>query len=422
MTVPLLLMKMRRAIFLLHLTTGCISSVVIFFLSATGLLLAWQQPVTAWQERAYRSTPLAVQQVLPLDRLLFIAAASALDTPKAVTIAADPRAPVAIEFDHARRLFLDRWSGRVLGPGAQRTRIFFEKVTSLHRWFGFSPREHGAAKRVKAAFDLAFLLMIVTGLILWLPNIRTWRRFRAATLWRSNLAGRARDWNLHNAVGIWFALPLAIVALTGAILAYGWMTALLYRVTLSPVAAAHDVRPKQKEKNQSSIAIDGGRAGSLESIFREVTQQFPQWKSLDMTMPQNDRTIAVRVDFLSEARPDRQVSLFFDRATGALLRQTTFAALPPGGKLRAFTKYVHTGQAGGLPGETAAGFTALSACFLVWTGLAMALRRFMTLRSADKREMVRVGTNPLVRRNCEPGQNNPDETVCPRILSIPENK
>ena len=47
---------------------------------------------------------------------------------------------------------------------------------------------------------------------------------------------------------------------------------------------------------------------------------------------------------------------------------------------RRWVRFLHTGEALGLPGQTLAGLASAAAALLVWTGLSLALRRFMRWR------------------------------------------
>lgn len=368
-------MKLRRAVFLLHLTTGCVAGTVIFFLAGTGFLLAWQKPATAWAERGYATPPPPDTVPVPLDRLVAFAAMHEGREPSAVIVKSDPAAPIEVDFGSERRLFLNRFSGAAVGAGATRTRAFFGVVTALHRWFGAPLKDHAAARLAKGAFTLAFLVLIVTGLFLWIPRNWNWGRVKAGAILRFGLSGRARNWNLHNVLGIWAALPLGIIALTGAILAYGWMTALLYLATGSVPPRVSKTTQAQSRKHKTAVA-PGESGVPLEQILENAGREGAGWQSIRIAPPNPaDARISAEVDYADGGRPDRQVGMVFDRETGAVVRLTTFSSISLGQRLRAFTKYVHTGEAGGAAGETIAGLTALACCFLVWTGLAMVLQR-----------------------------------------------
>lgn len=373
-------MKLRRTIFLVHLMAGCVVGAVVLFLAATGFLLAWQKAVLAWQERSYHSTPLPSHpSALPLDALAAIAGASSGRKPESITLRSDREAPAEIDFGRTRRLFLDRYSGAVLGAGATRARAFFDTVTGLHRWFGMSTEHHASAKLVKGAFSLALLLMIFTGAFLWLPRSWSRQRLSVAAFPRWGLRGRARDWNVHNVVGLWAGIPLAVIALTGAILAYGWMTSLLYFATGSRPA---QLAPAQRSEARTISSVHHAVSVTMQQVFDEIQREANGWRSIRIVLPEaGDHKIEAIVDFSDGGRPDQQAAMEFDRASGNLVRFTTFSSFSLGKQLRSFVKYVHTGEAGGWAGETLAGLTSLACCVLVWTGLAMALRRRRTKRS-----------------------------------------
>ncbi len=49
-----------------------------------------------------------------------------------------------------------------------------------------------------------------------------------------------------------------------------------------------------------------------------------------------------------------------------------FDAFSPGRKTCTWGRWLHTGEAGGIVGQTIAGIASLAAFLLVWTGLALA--------------------------------------------------
>ena len=68
--------------------------------------------------------------------------------------------------------------------------------------------------------------------------------------------------------------------------------------------------------------------------------------------------------------------LTMNRSTAEVLKWEPYAAASTGRKLRVWVRGLHTGEALGFIGQTVAGLASLGGCFLVWTGMAMAWRRF----------------------------------------------
>ena len=69
------------------------------------------------------------------------------------------------------------------------------------------------------------------------------------------------------------------------------------------------------------------------------------------------------------------IQLWADPFTGRILREERWADLSPGRKARVWMRFLHTGEALGAGGQLVAGIASLGAAVLVWTGLALALRR-----------------------------------------------
>jgi uncharacterized iron-regulated membrane protein len=58
------------------------------------------------------------------------------------------------------------------------------------------------------------------------------------------------------------------------------------------------------------------------------------------------------------------------------VRWEPFSSYTKGRQLRSFLRFAHTGEVAGIIGQTIAGLASLGGVFLVYTGLALAWRRF----------------------------------------------
>jgi uncharacterized iron-regulated membrane protein len=77
-------------------------------------------------------------------------------------------------------------------------------------------------------------------------------------------------------------------------------------------------------------------------------------------------------------RPDLRAQLSLDRASGEVVKWEPYSSQSLGRRLRSWLRWVHTGEAGGIAGQTVAGLASAGAAVLVWTGIALAWRRFLT--------------------------------------------
>jgi uncharacterized iron-regulated membrane protein len=371
---------MRRILFWSHLAAGSAAGLVILVMSVTGFLLAFERQIKAWADN--RALPPVKTAGAPLaaEDLIARAGIAGGAAPAMLTLRSDLSAPAELAFGRERVLFLDPYTGAVLGEGSTATRAFFETVESWHRWLGAGGTNREFGRRVTGACNLLFLLVVMTGPFLWLPRRWNWQNVGAVLRFRSGLRGRARDWNWHNVTGIWCAVPLFFVVLTAVVMSYGWANNLLYRLagTEPPVQAG---RPGSR--------LEGGRQErqrdrkpdwrGLERLVARAKQQSPAWTSMSARLSPGP-SLVFMIDEGSGGQPQKRAQLTLDRKTGEVVRWEPFSSNNAGRKLRTLARFVHTGEAGGWIGQAIAAVACAGAALLVWTGLALAVRRFWSWR------------------------------------------
>jgi uncharacterized iron-regulated membrane protein len=72
-------------------------------------------------------------------------------------------------------------------------------------------------------------------------------------------------------------------------------------------------------------------------------------------------------------------------ATGEVMRWEPFAAANMGRKLRVLARVLHTGEVGGVIGQLVAALASAGGAFLVYTGAALAWRRFRSWTGRSRR-------------------------------------
>jgi uncharacterized iron-regulated membrane protein len=371
------IVPIRKTFFWLHLAAGVTAGLVILLMSVTGVLLAFERQVIAYAERGLRVTPAEASRApLPLSRIVAAAAAPG-ETPSNVIVRSDRLAPVAVSFGRERTVFVNPYTGAVLGEGAPRVRGFFETNKSLHRWLALKGKGRDRGKAVTGAANLVFLFIVLSGLVIWIPRRRSRTAFRNAMFFRRGLRGRARDFSWHHVLGIWAFLPLVAIVFSATVISYPWATRLVYR-------AFGSTPPKQQQQpseRPEGAQVDAAALDRLATAARAAAAtSAPDWQSLSLRLPfPPEGNVAVALDRGNGARPDRRSQLMFDPATAGLVEHKTYAQQESGQKARSWLRWIHTGEAGGVPGQFVAMLASAAAVVLVWTGLALALRRFARL-------------------------------------------
>jgi uncharacterized iron-regulated membrane protein len=381
----------RKILFWLHLVAGVVAGAVILVMSATGVLLTYEKQMLAWSDRtAAAQPPDAAASRRDVDAL--IAAARAVEGAEPVTgisMSSVAGAPALVTRGQ-RTIAVNAYTGAVIGDASPRLRAFFRGVTSWHRWLGVDGPGRTLTRAITGWSSLLFVVLIVSGPFLWLPRVWTTARLRAITFFRGGLRGKARDFNWHNVIGIWSFVPLLIVMLGALPISFPWANAAVYRLAgEAPPAAAARPRPAGPEGPRGAAAAEGSVAPvvSLSAAWAVAERHVADWRAISLRMPANAKApLTFTIDRGTGGQPQLRGTLTVDRATTNVVRWETFDAQTAGRRLRSFARFAHTGEVFGLPGQTIAGLASAGAVVLVWTGLALALRRFAAWRkrrSAD---------------------------------------
>jgi uncharacterized iron-regulated membrane protein len=343
----------------------------------TGILLSYEKQITYWANTRNHNAepPNAEAKRIPLQTLLQNARDAKKAEPSAITLRSEATAPAEVSFGREGLLFLNSYSGQVLGEGSPGVRNFFRHVTDWHRWLGAQGENRNIARAITGACNLGFFFLVVSGFFLWWPQRFSRNALRNITWFRRGLPGKARNFNWHNTIGFWSAVPLFIVVLSAVVISYTWAGNLVYRIVgETPPArrtqanAGSGTLKAATEKSESSMSLD--------VLWARAEQQGAGWQSITLQLsPSGDAPLTFAIDRGSGGQPQKRAQLVLDRKTGNVVRYEPFSSYSTGRQLRSILRFAHTGEVLGVVGQTIAGVVSLGGAFLVWTGLALALRR-----------------------------------------------
>ena len=370
--------KLRKIIFWCHLPVGAIAGIVILIMCVTGVLLAYEKQITSWADtRGYRSAPPSPgAQRLPVETLIAKARETRNANPTAVTLKSDPAAPAEIAFGREVTLFVNPYTGSVYGEGSKKVRSFFRNVTDWHRWLGAKGDNRNVARAITGACNLGFLFLVMSGFYLWWPRNWNLKALRSVTWFRRGLPARARDFNWHNVIGFWSAVPLFIVVLSAVVISYTWAGNLVYRIVgeTPPTPRATQPAPANANNNKSPVDL----TSNLNAGWLRAEQQVSDWRSISMQLPASaSAPLTFNIDSGTGGQPQKRAQLVLDRTTGEVTKWEPFSTFTRGRQLRSILRFAHTGEVAGIAGQTIAGLVSLGGAFLVFTGLALAIRRLL---------------------------------------------
>ena len=400
----------RSIIFWMHLAAGLIAGAAIGIMCFTGTALAFENELVAWAERdARRVTPPAPDAArLPLgDLLKKVREAQPEARPAGIVVAANPREAVAFTLGREGALYANPYTGEIRTPASAAMRDFMRLMTDWHRYLARSGDNRAIGKAINGACNIAFFVLAVSGLYLWIPRTWSWRGVKAIALFNFKFSGKARDFNWHNTIGLWSAPVLIVLTLTALPISYRWAGNLIYSL-------AGEEAPVQGGPGAGAApAIDipkppeGTRPLSQDALLVTAQKLSPGWETITLRLgggfggrgsggprPAGETPRSEpRAERNPEARPAASpatvtvkvpgswprtatTTLTLNPYTGEELKREGFGDFSTGRQIRTWTRFLHTGQALGWGGQFIAGLACLGGCFLVYTGFALSWRRF----------------------------------------------
>jgi uncharacterized iron-regulated membrane protein len=394
-------MTLRRILFWLHLSAGSIAGIFILIMCVTGVCLAFERQINAFADSWGRPPVQMGTARLAVDDLMQDGARDTAGL-TAVTVSSHGRVPVALAYGRQRIVFVDPYTGKTLGESSKKSRALLAGLERWHRALGAELRSHGPGRPIADAANALFLVLLLSGAVLWWP--RKWKRsnFRSVAVWRRAVTGKAAHWNRHHVIAMYCALPLLVVVTSGVIMSYTWANNLLYTLTGS---APPPPRTAQQENGAGGGARHRHRGEQaaerqgvpLQQLFAKAEAKMAGWQSVSLQWTPDAPVAVFQIDRGNGGQPNKRAQLTLDKATGQERRWEPFDSYSTGRQWRAWARFLHTGEAGGMIGQVVATAATLGGVLLVWTGLAMAWIRFRQTIAVNRAAKAARDESPALR-------------------------
>lgn len=208
-------MTFRKIILKIHLYLGLTCGLIASFSGLTGSLYVWQPEITAFLNPKL----LTVENFETINERSFLKTAASLseihkDSITQLLLPYREQQTISILFKNGKTLYYHPVTQNFLGE--KTTSIsFFEYLLSLHRTLGI----RNIGKYIIGGSTVLFLIFLLTsGAYIW------WKIYVNNLLkgfkinW--NQKKSKLNFNIHKALGIYFLIPLAIIAFSGAYFTY----------------------------------------------------------------------------------------------------------------------------------------------------------------------------------------------------------
>jgi uncharacterized iron-regulated membrane protein len=370
----------RKVFFWAHLAVGLVVGIFVLLMSATGVLLTYENQMEGWAVASAVTKPEGAAP-LTIDQMVETALAGGAEPGQQLVLSRNPETPASIAAGR-ESTYLNPYTGEAMDGAGAGTRAFFGSVTSLHRWLSLSgSTQVGGA--IMDVSNLLFLFLVVSGLYLWLPPTFHWVRIKAHLLLRLNLpSAQARHYNWHHVFGIWALVPLFVIVLSGVIISYPWASRLMY-------AAVGEEAPARGGRGgggggqaaQPEGPVLQGDALAVSALIEAAAVEAPRWRTARVTLPaENAAQLQLVLDEGNGQQAGARTNFVLDRATGTIVSQQSALAATKGARLRSWMRFAHTGQIYGIVGQTIAGLASLAGVLLVYTGISLGIRRLVRMQ------------------------------------------
>lgn len=368
----------RRIIGWLHLWLGLISGIIVFILSVTGCLFSFQEEISNITFKKVFFIQPQQTQTLPLS-VLNEKAQAALginqsinyittykDSSKAWEFMAYKTNDSALTYfsniTYFGSAFVNPYTGAVTGIRDYKY-DFFNIIKFLH-WNLLLNDKIG--QPIVGYGTLIFVVMLITGLILWYP--RKWNRAtkRSAFTIRWKARFKRLNYDLHNVFGFYSLLLALILGLTGMVFSFQWFKNVVY------ATANGSTEPPAYTQVQSTQTKNISTIQPIDIAYKEALLQLPNAKSYNINPPYDKESVIDIFGYNKEGVYYNTDELRFDQYSGKLLYKRYDTEKSRGEKLIAMNYDIHVGAIGGITGKIIA-FIISFICaslpvtgFLVW--------------------------------------------------------
>lgn len=329
-----------------HLWLGLASGIIVCIICLTGSVLAFQKYIENWVNRDVLYVE-PQDERLPLDALIANFNQTYDATINRVTIFDQANKSVLImATDDATKervyVYANPYDGDLLGVRNAQVANFFTQTMELHRWL--LVRDPG--RTVVGIATLIFMIMIITGFVLWLPPKLKALKTGLIINWRA--PGRALNYQLHNVLGFYALLLLFLMAFSGLYISQKWFKEGVNKFIGEDPIAEENKLPQQTSLNELPAK---DTLHFYENILAQSYEALPYPSEVSFSFPREaDGNISIgKYNYNNAFGARLSETVQFNAKTGALVAVETFQDRSAVSKFRYVNRFLHTGEILGLP-------------------------------------------------------------------------
>lgn len=326
----------------IHLYLSIISGVFILLIAISGIIYVFNDQIIQYANKEALHVEISQKERIETDRLLQTVRNTGYQPLQFVFYKAADRSFYVVAEDvneNFVQLYINPYTGKIIKTSGLYD--FFYKVESFH-----TELFAGAAGRAFIGFiTMLFLILIITGLILWYPKKWNSKTFRNSFIPKVKGRFQAVNYNLHKILGFYIIIPCLILSITGIIMAFDPIEITILNMAGKDIHYESYVDRVQGETLQGTENII-----SYEALVQQTFDKYPVNSEIRMTIPPVDNPkyiLCETGDNFGMKYADNYTFSYIDRGTGEILnlQSTTSQSL----NLKRIISELHTGKLFGIP-------------------------------------------------------------------------
>lgn len=371
----------KKVLLFCHRWLGFISGLVVFIVSITGCIFCFQDEIqdAIHDHRTVQNTGkpyVQPSQLINEVKKTYPKASSDFiyyygkDRPAGVY--------ANLGKDGYEIVYLNPYTGKITYHEKPQTN-FFIIVEYIHLYLLLPP---AIGKWVVGVSVIIFMVIMITGLVLWWPKRKSDRKRSFTIKW----GGRWRrvNYDLHNVLGFYATSIAIILSITGLAIAFEPVSKAIYNTANVGRNIKYEdevTEPKSDSLKRAGIA----NKPVVDIAFAYARQQAPE---AEMFLIHNDPALsgAIGVGAYAKSLHYSNANGFeFDKYNGKLLKSYIYDKKSPGLKLNEMNYDIHVGQIGGLTTKIIAFLASLICASLPITGFIIWLGKRKKSKSKGKK-------------------------------------
>jgi uncharacterized iron-regulated membrane protein len=391
-------MKFKKATGKIHLWLGLASGLVVFIIAITGCIYAFQEEIQN-ATQPYRFVTHQNRPVLLPSKLKAIAEKELPGKKIHAVLYAKPGNAAQVIFynlepEYYYLVYLNPFTGEVLKvKNAQAG--FFPFILDGH-FYLWLPDEIG--QPVVATASLVFLVMLISGIVLWWPKNKKATKQRFSIKWSARW--RRKNYDMHNVLGFYASWIAIILVVTGLVWGFEWFAQGYYEVAGGQKSLLY-TEPESDSTFRSESTIP-----SIDRIYNTMRSENPTAEILEVHIPATTLSpieVSINPDektyWKTEYRYFDQYSLK-ELSVNHIYGRTEDATAAD--KLVRMNYDIHTGAIIGLPGKILAFFASLIVASLPVTG-------FYIWWGRKQKQKIKNSESLMVSENLSAATSPPDK-------------